>query len=224
MNKQSEKYIPALGYDFLTPLYDPVVKLTVREKAFKAELIRQIALHSENNSLQPAHFLDLGCGTGTLTAALKNFFPEAEIFGLDGDPKVLEIAAKKIERLNLKVKFDEGLSNSLPYPDDYFDGVVSSLFFHHLSTGSKHQTLAEIFRVLKPGSRLYLADWGKPENLLMKILSFQIKWLDGATALDNFEGKLSDFATQAGFTEVTETDFYNTLFGTIRIQTVRKNS
>ncbi len=71
MANKDDKFIPALSFDFLTPLYDPVVALTTREKAFKTELVRQI-------DLQPGQrALDLGCGTATLTIALKDKCPLA---------------------------------------------------------------------------------------------------------------------------------------------------
>jgi ubiquinone/menaquinone biosynthesis C-methylase UbiE len=159
-NSAKDKYIPALSFDFLTPLYDPVVALTSREKSFKPELVRQTALQPGGRAL------DLGCGTATLTIALKKSCPQAVVFGLDGDAKILEIARRKAEKANAEIKLDEGFSFELPYPDGYFDSVVSSLFFHHLTPENKQKTLAEVFRVLKPEGILNIADWGRPANFL----------------------------------------------------------
>lgn len=204
-------YIPALSFDILTPLYDPVVALTTREKVFKSELLRQL-------DLQPAgRVLDLACGTATLTIALKNSFPETEVFGLDGDAGILAMARRKMEKAGVEINLKEGLSFELPYPDGYFDALVSSLFFHHLTPKNKEKTLVEIWRVLKPNGTLHIADWGKPANLLMKIASMPIKWLDGATVRDSFDGKLPGLITNAGFSEVAETGLFNSFFGTIRL-------
>lgn len=206
-----DKYIPALSFDFLTPLYDPVVALTSREKSFKPELIRQAAVEPGERAL------DLGCGTATLTLALKESCPQAEVFGLDGDARILETARRKADKAGAEIKFERGLSYEMPYGDEYFDSVISSLFFHHLTPENKQKTLAEVFRVLKPGGRLHVADWGKPANFLMKIVSLPVEWLDGATTKDSFQGMLPELMRKAGFMNVAETGSLNTVFGTIRL-------
>jgi ubiquinone/menaquinone biosynthesis C-methylase UbiE len=215
-SEDKEKYIPALSFDFLTPIYDPVVALTTREKVFKSELINQVAL-------QPAQrILDLGCGTATLTVALKESYPEAEVFGLDGDAKILEIARRKADKAGAEIKFETGLSYKMPYRDAYFDSVVSSLFFHHLTPENKRKTLDEVFRVLKPDGVLLVGDWGKPANFLMRIVSMPVQWLDGATTRDSFQGMLPKFMMSAGFREVVETGSFNSVFGTIRLHQAEK--
>jgi len=49
----------------------------------------------------------------------------------------------------------------LPYPDNSFDRVVSSLVFHHLTRENKIHSLKEVFRVLKPQGELHVLDFGK---------------------------------------------------------------
>ena len=176
-----EKYIPALSFNFLTPFYDSAVKLTTREKLFKGKLAEQIEI------IPNGRLLDLACGTATLTIALKQKFPQAEIHGLDGDAKILRIARDKASNNKAEIIFTEAFSTELPYPDNYFDAVVSSLFFHHLTPENKLKTLKETQRVLKPDGNLYIADWGKSANLLMKIASLPIQWLDGATTKDSYQ-------------------------------------
>ena len=66
----------------------------------------------------------------------------------------------------LEIGFDEGMSTSLPYPDESFDVVLSTLFFHHLSDEAKRQTAAELVRVLRPGGRLVVGDLGRPQDPL----------------------------------------------------------
>ena len=216
MVNKSDKYVPALSYDFLTPLYDPIVALTTREKTFKRELLRQIDLRAGKRTL------DLGCGTATLTIDLKRSCPQAEVFGLDGDAKILALAGRKVEKADVEVALDAGLSYEMPYAGGFFDSVVSSLFFHHLTPENKQKTLAEIFRVLKSGGFLHVADWGKPANLLMKIASLPIEWLDGATTKDSFRGKLPELMAEAGFSEVIETASFDSVFGTIRLHRAEK--
>lgn len=216
MADKTDKYVPALSYDFLTPLYDPVVALTTRERAFKRELLRQIDLRAGMKTL------DLGCGTATLTIDLKKACPQAEIFGLDGDARILEIARRKVEKANVEIVFNQGLSYEMPYADEFFDAVASSLFFHHLTPENKIKTLRQVFRILKPNGFLHVADWGKPANFLMKIASLPIEWLDGATTKDSFRGKLPVLITEAGFANVVETARFNSLFGTLRLHRAEK--
>lgn len=216
MADKTDKYVPALSYDFLTPLYDPVVALTTRERAFKRALLRQIDLRTGMKTL------DLGCGTATLTIDLKKVCPRAEIFGLDGDARILEIGRRKVEKANVEIAFNQGLSYEMPYADEFFDSVVSSLFFHHLTPENKVKTLREVFRVLKSNGFLNVADWGKPSNLLMKIASLPVEWLDGATVADSFRGMLPTLMTKAGFINVVETARFDSVFGTIRLHRAEK--
>jgi ubiquinone/menaquinone biosynthesis C-methylase UbiE len=81
-----DRYVPALGYRWLTSLYDAVVAMTTREHAFKSALIEQAAIQPGDT------VLDLACGTGTLTSMAKRAQPAAQLVGLDGDAEVLRIA------------------------------------------------------------------------------------------------------------------------------------
>ncbi len=65
LKTEKKNYIPALRYDWLTAVYDPVVRLTTREAAFKNALIEQAKIESYQ------HVLDLACGTGTLAILIK---------------------------------------------------------------------------------------------------------------------------------------------------------
>ncbi|MFN7948726.1 MAG: class I SAM-dependent methyltransferase [Blastocatellales bacterium] len=216
MKEKNARYIPALRYDWLTAIYDPVVRLTTREAAFKTALLSQA-------QIQPGQrVLDLACGTATLTIAIKQAHPQAAVIGFDGDPAILRQARAKAERSGADIAFDEGLSYELPYADDSFDHVLSSLFFHHLTRENKLRTLAEVRRVLKPGGEFHAADWGAPQNVLMKLASQGIVLLDGATTKDNFAGKLPEFIGQSGFEDVEEVRHFNSLFGTIRLHKAYK--
>ena len=205
-------YIPALSYDWLTPFYDPVVRLTTRDNVFKKALVEQSRTDANH------HVLDLGCGTATLTLLLKQKQPRAQVVGIDGDAKILEIAKTKARKAGLEIQFDEGMSFDLPYSDDSFDRVTASLFFHHLTREDKMKTIGEVARVLKPNGEFHVADWGLPANWLMKLSSRFIQLLDGfETTADSFAGKLPVLLAEAGFENVEETRSFNTLFGTIRL-------
>jgi ubiquinone/menaquinone biosynthesis C-methylase UbiE len=209
--KGKEKYVPALSFDFLTPLYDPLIALTNWEKTFKSELRHQ-------TDVQPGErVLDLACGTATLTIAIKQEQPAAKVFGLDGDKRILAKARQKSDSARAEINFTRAFSTAMPYLDEFFDCVVTSLFFHHLTRENKKKTLLEIFRVLKPNGRLHIADWDRPANLLMKLAQQPVIWLDGATTRDSFEGKLPEFIREARFADVVETSIFNTIGGTVRL-------
>jgi SAM-dependent methyltransferase len=97
-------YVPALGFDWLTPAYDLLVRASTRERAFKAALIEQANLAAGQQ------VLDLACGTGTLAIWIKQRYPEVNIVGIDGDPKILSIAARKARQANVSIRLDRGLS------------------------------------------------------------------------------------------------------------------
>jgi ubiquinone/menaquinone biosynthesis C-methylase UbiE len=118
--------------------------------------------------------------------------------------------------MGLKVRFDQGLSYELPYPDASFDRVLSSLFFHHLVPADKERTIREIRRVLRPGGRLHVADWGAPTDRLMRTLSMSIRLLDGfETTRDNVRGALPRLFEEGGFEQVSERGDLGTIYGTL---------
>lgn len=210
----STNYIPALKLDFLTPFFDPFLKYFAKESVFKLKLVEQVSISSNEK------VLDLGCGTGTLAIMLKQNYPGSELTGVDVDPKVLEIAKKKAMEKDVDINFNLGTCSELPYPDNYFDVVTSSLMFHHLTRENKIRTLQEIFRVLKPHGELHVADLGKPQNFFMYFGSAIIGYLE--EGLDNMNGLLPKMFKSAGFKEIIENDKIMTLFGTISLYRCQK--
>ena len=205
-------YVPALGYHFLTPLYDAVVGATTRERSFKVALVRQACLEPGKR------VLDLASGTGTLAIWIKRHQPLLDITGVDVDSAVLAIASRKARSANVDIRFDRPPSYDLPYPVAHFDRIVSSLFFHHLTWQDKMRTAQELLRVLKPGGELHVADWGRPTNIVMRGLFLVIQCLDGfATTRDNVAGRLVALFDQAGFKDVAEQRTFSTIYGTMAL-------
>jgi ubiquinone/menaquinone biosynthesis C-methylase UbiE len=216
--KSNTKYISALSYDSLTPLYDLAIRLTMPESKFRRRLVKQADIREHHR------VLDLGCGTGTLTILIKKTHPYTEVSGLDGDQKILDIARAKAAKAEVELTFSNGMAFELPYPDGSFDRVVSSLVFHHLTRENKVRTLQEVFRVLRPDGELHVADWGKPQNLLMRLASLPLRMFDGLeTTRDNVKGLLPEMFQKAGFDGVQEPTRFLTLFGTLSLYKARKS-
>lgn len=205
-------YLPALRWRALTPIFDPVVRVTTRETEFKRRLLDQASVSPGGT------VLDLGAGTGTLAIRLKERCPGARVTGLDADPKVLARARDKADAAGREIEFVEGLSTALPFPDGSFDVVLSSLFFHHLAHEDKRRTLAEVARVLKPGGGLHVADWGKPSDPAMAALFLAIRTFDGfGVTADNAAGALPRMFEDAGLVDARLRDRLRTALGTIAL-------
>ena len=225
----NRNYVPALGYHWLTRFYDAIVGTTTREKTFKNALI------SQSNLASGHQILDLASGTGTLAIWMKLSQPTATVTGVDGDPAILSLAKQKAQKAGVHINFDHGFSTCLPYQEERFDRIVSSLFFHHLSWENKTLTAREMFRVLKHGGEIHVADWGRAENPLMRGLFFAIQMLahvchgkhglDGLeNTQDNVSGKLIVLFENAGFSEVVQRETFSTIFGTMALYSAVKNS
>jgi len=208
MSIKQETYIPALGYDRLSNFYDRTIRWTMPEEKFRTRFVRQVNLHTGEK------VLEFGFGTASQTILLKQQTPEAEIIGVDVDPKIRELALRKVRKAGLEIPLDLYDGKTLPYPDATFDKVVSSLVFHQLDRVQKALALGEIHRVLKPGGELHIGDWGKARHIGMLLAFLLVQLLDGfKTTNDNVKGLLPEMIAKAGFEHVEETGFINTGIG-----------
>lgn len=221
MNRQTKAssvdtatYIPALKYGWLTPLYDPLLRWVVRESTFKRHLVEEARIKKGQR------ILDIGCGTATLTIIIKRTYPESEVIGLDGDPRILEFARAKVAKTGFDITLNQGMAFDLPYADDFFDHVFSSLLFHHLTRENKIRTLREVFRVLRPQGELHVVDFGKPQNILMYLISLVVRRSEETS--DNIKGLLPEMFRNAGFEQVEETARYTTIFGGFSLYRAQK--
>jgi len=210
-------YLRALRFRTLTPLYDALIRWTMPEDAFKRRLVAQAELGPGQR------VLDLGCGTGTLTLLAKGTVPGAELVGIDPDADALEIARAKSVRAGLEIRFDRGSATALPYPEGGFDRVLSSLVLHHLDPEGKRAAAREVYRVLRPGGALHVADWGRPHNPLMRAAFLGVQLVDGfATTAESVAGRLPRILREAGLERVEERGRFVTAFGTLALYSARK--
>jgi len=210
----SRAYIPAFGHSFLTPFYDLMMKWAAREAVFKPKLVEQARIKKGDR------VLDLGCGTATLTILIKKTQPQAEVRGLDTDPKILEIAKSKAAQAGVDIGLDYGTAMELPYSENSFDHVFSSMVLHHLSREDKVRALGEVCRVLKPGGELHVADFGRPQNTLMHLPSLAIRRFEETS--DLVKGLLPEMLQDVGFECVEQTTRYMTIFGTFTLYKAQK--
>ncbi|XUW99697.1 MAG: class I SAM-dependent methyltransferase [Dehalogenimonas sp.] len=206
---KGDDYIPPLKFGWLTPAFDSLLRLTMRERVFKRQLVDQA------NIEKGYRILDVGCGTGTLVILIKGAHPDSKVIGLDADAKALEIATMKIKNARLEIDLIKGMSSRLPFPDMSFDRVFSSLMFHHLDRKAKNETLHEIFRVLRPNGEFHFADFGRPRNPAMFIISKFLSLFEHTA--DNIQGLIPGMIRDAGFEGTEETAAYSSFFGTIRL-------
>lgn len=215
---ESKNYIPALKYDWLTKVYDPVLQFTMPEREFKSALIRQMQIKPDER------ILDFGCGSLTLSIMAAQMHPQAQFFGVDIDEKIISIAKEKLSRSGLNIDVQQYDGNKLPYPDNSFDHVMSSLVFHHLTLRQKYFALEEIHRILKPRGQFHIADFGKPASTLQRFGFYIVQLLDGfQTTTDNVKSLLSQ-AIKETFSEAEETGYFKSMVGTVRLIKARKTN
>ena len=191
--------------------------VTTREGHFKGRVLDRADIDNGER------VLDLACGTGTLALGVLERASGAHVTGIDGDPEILARARAKADRAGAEVRFDHGFSTDLPYETGGFDVVLSTLFFHHLADEDKRLTADEIRRVLRRGGRAVVADWGRPQDPLMRAAVLPVQLLDGfANTGGNIAGALPGVLAGAGLDRVDVADRIRTPIGTIEVLTARR--
>ena len=177
--------------DHAAPLYDwlaPLMTLGSEHRLHK-QVVARLALD------RPADVLDIGCGTGTLTRQIYDALPAdapRRVCGVDAAEAMIAVANKKAGA-RPGLEFAAALAEELPYPAASFDRVLSTFFFHHLNYGLKVKSLAEIWRVLRPGGQAAILDVDVPYSLFGKVCAWSGFWLfHQAEIAENIRGKLRE--------------------------------
>ncbi len=135
--------------------YDAIVGLVTLGRT---RTMHQSTLQLAN--LQPGEaILDIGCGTGKLIFAAEKVVGLAgTAVGLDIEPGMIAQAKANAAKARSQATFGVASITQIPYPDNSFDVVTSSLVYHHLSSEEKVVGLQEVARVLRPNGRFLLVD------------------------------------------------------------------
>jgi ubiquinone/menaquinone biosynthesis C-methylase UbiE len=190
------RYLSPMGPDWLTPFYDAGCTLIGLGRKFKEQVLHAVEIHDGET------IVDVGCATGVLLELAKTQYPHSRVIGIDPDRKALAIAQKRVERSGLNVELHQAFAESLPLTKNSVDACFSSLAFHHMPDDVKRKALEEMQRVLKPGGRVVIADFGPAKGKWLRRLLFfwKIEYLKG-----NLEGIIPRYINEVGFKKLAAT-------------------
>ena len=144
----------AAGYDLLVWLLTHG-----RDRTFRETLVGLARLADRER------VLDVGCGTGSLAIVAKQHVgPAGEVAGIDASPAMVARARSKAAKAGVDVSFRNGVAEALPFPDAQFDVVLSTMMLHHLPRNARQECAREIRRVLRPGGRVLVVDFGQAQD------------------------------------------------------------
>ena len=144
----------AAGYDLLVWLLTHG-----RDRAFRKTLVGLARLADGER------VLDVGCGTGSLAILAKRHVgATGEVVGIDASPAMVARARSKTAKAGIDVSFKNGVAEALPFPDAQFDAVLSTMMLHHLPRKARQECAREIRRVLRPGGRVLVLDFGQAQD------------------------------------------------------------
>ena len=132
------------------------------------------------SDIRPEKIIDFGSGMGGPTCALKEAFPEADVYGIDVSAAELRYSHARAESLGIAVHFSQQNAEHTNLEDNSVDVVVSVTTFHETSRTAVENIIGEAHRILKPGGALivgeqppfdgkspfeqFLADWDTLNN------------------------------------------------------------
>ncbi|HRH35228.1 MAG TPA: class I SAM-dependent methyltransferase [Catalimonadaceae bacterium] len=135
-------------------IHNENIRLTGADSQYFSEFkIKWLRDYYRNQKLDS--ILDLGAGDGTCLTYFSQYFPEADLFGIDvSELSIEEAAAKKIPKTEVKVY--DGIN--IPYADNQFDAILVATVMHHIRFELHPPLMKEALRVLKPGGKIFIVE------------------------------------------------------------------
>jgi ubiquinone/menaquinone biosynthesis C-methylase UbiE len=103
--------------------------------------------------------LDIGCGIGQLAIALKERFPQAEVWGLDAAGPMIRYGHMRAVELGVDVNFTQRMAEDTEFPDNYFDMAASYILHHELPEEISRDITTEVHRILRPSGTFFPIDF-----------------------------------------------------------------
>lgn len=205
-------FTPALGAHEHTADYDRVIAVMTREQRWRSRMLEVLA-PSPNLTI-----VDLGSGTGSFAILVKDTEPTVRMIAVDPDPAVRAIAEDKAGDRQIEFLTAMGNEPIASVLQGTVDAVTCSLVLHQCPMEAKIGILANAYRLLKPGGRLLVSDYGEQRTLLMHLLFKQVREVDGyENTRPNKDGMIPSFMADAGFERVEELKLTQTPTGSISL-------
>lgn len=213
--ERDRPFLPGMGRTWLLPLYDLFTRFA-RVRALHERTVELAGIESGQT------VLDVGCGTGNLSFSVLRAVPGAVVTGHDPDAAALRIAARKAGRRGVRLSLVQGYADRLLPEDGSVDHVISSLALHHVDDAGREGFGREAHRVLRPGGRVTIVDFGAPDHGHGghgKGHGHEGHRHRGMNAYTerNLGNGIVDLLTDAGFTDAREVDHIDHRFGPITI-------
>jgi demethylmenaquinone methyltransferase/2-methoxy-6-polyprenyl-1,4-benzoquinol methylase len=182
-------------YQWLYDGFSRLAALSVGgERRFRQLALEGVAIAPETS------VLDLCCGSGQATKFLVE--RSRHVTGLDASPLSLRRAQKNVPQAN----YVEAFAEAMPFPDNQFDVVHTSVALHEMESQQLQQILKEVQRVLRPDGVFTLVDFHKPTNpLFVPGLSLFLLLFETETAWTLINTDLATLLKAAGFQLVRQT-------------------
>ena len=213
MTAEFRAHKPPLGHMALTPLSDFAIAALTRESRWRRAFVLAIAPKADEK------IIEIGSGTGSLAVAIHDASPRTTYIGVDPDEDAVERATVKTMRAGSAASFEIGyFSSDADYVKPAPDKIISSLVLHQVPLAEKQRIVKAIYKSLKPGGSVHIADYGLQKGLMRFLFRITVQALDGVKDTQpNADGIIPELLSNAGFSDVEEAQRIATLTGTISL-------
>ncbi|MCI0515694.1 ubiquinone/menaquinone biosynthesis methyltransferase [candidate division KSB1 bacterium] len=125
-----------------------------------------------------SQILDLGCGSGDMTASVLQQVPQSQVLGYDNCRDLLALGSQKtvFQKNSGRIRWLIGDGRFLPFRDHCFDGVVAAFSVRNIP--NRPQLLPELFRVIRPGGKIVILDMVQPSQRFFRwIFKFHFQYI-----------------------------------------------